>query len=472
MDDEESIQFILRENLRQAGYVVETASRGEDAVARIEHEHFDIVLLDLRMPGMDGLAVLERVRQLDEDLSVIIMTGYMTVDSAVKALKLGAEDYLLKPLDPKVLHLALVRTIKQRRLQVEHRLLRERLASLDGAREIIARGKAMTDVLTLASRIAPLRSTVLIQGESGTGKELLARALHDGSTRAERPFVAINCGVIPLSLLESELFGHERGSFTGAESRRIGYFEAAEGGTIFLDEIGETPPDLQVKLLRVLQERTFRRVGGVAELPADVRVIASTNRDLEEEIARGRFRKDLYYRLAVFTIRLPPLRERTDDISLLAHHFVLRCSQEFEKPVTGISAPAMEMLLHYHWPGNVRELQNMMERAVALADGPEIRPEDLAIAGSGRMPGGTAGDDHGVSGAAAAGLVPGPGRETDSVGPRKYVEARDRFERGYLASLLAASGGNITEASRLSGIARQNLYRKMKRLGLSNGEVQ
>ncbi len=448
VDDEEPIQLLLREYLERSGFVVECVSRGEAAITRIEQVHFDVVLLDLRMPGIGGLEVLRRAREIDESLSVIILTGYMTVDSAVKALKLGAEDYLLKPLDPDVLQLALARTIKQRRLQMEHRLLQQRMAALGGAREIIAHSKAMTDVLTLAVKVAPLRSTVLVQGESGTGKELLARALHEGSPRADRPFVAINCGVIPLSLLESELFGHERGAFTGAESRRIGYFEAAEGGTIFLDEIGETPLDLQVKLLRVLQERTFRRVGGVAEIGANVRVIASTNRDLEEEVRQGRFRHDLYYRLAVFTIRLPPLRERSEDISPLAYHFLSRCAREFQKTVSGISAAAMEILLNHPWPGNVRELENTIERAVALADGAEIRPGDLSAADS--------------RGAAA--------RAGSDGAPRRYSEARESFERAYLASLLEAAKGNMTEAARLSGVARQNLYRKLKRLGLLRSE--
>jgi DNA-binding NtrC family response regulator len=320
------------------------------------------------------------------------------------------------------------------------------MASLGDAQQIVARSKAMIDVMTQVAKIAPLRSTVLVQGESGTGKELLARALHDGSPRSDRPFVAINCGVIPLGLLESELFGHERGAFTGAESRRIGYFEAADGGTIFLDEVSETPLDLQVKLLRVLQERTFRRVGGVAEIGTDVRVIVSTNRDLEDEVRAGRFRQDLYYRLAVITVRLPPLRERPEDVSPLALHFLSRCAREFCKPVKGISAPAMEILLRHAWPGNVRELENTIERAVALTDAAEIRPADLAV----------------IPARTSAPQVPGPpeGR------PPRYVDARESFERAYLSSLLTAAGGNIAEASRIAGIARQNLYLKMKRLGL------
>jgi len=380
-------------------------------------------------------------------MEVMVLTGHEGMDSAVEALKQGACDYLLKPLEPEILNLTIIRTNAHRKLQIEHRLLQERIASLGQAAGVVTRSKVMVDILALAAKVAPLRSTVLIQGESGTGKELLARAVHDGSPRADRPFVAINCGVIPVSLLESELFGYERGAFTGADARRIGYFEAAAGGTIFLDEISETPLDLQVKLLRVLQERVFRRVGGSGEIATDARIIASTNRILESEVREGRFRQDLFYRLNVIMIRVPPLRDRLEDIPLLAHHFLTRYAQEFEKPVKGITAAAMEMLLRHPWPGNVRELENAIERAVALADDREIGIEDLsALAPDG----------------AAATAVAGP------EGMLPYAAARAEFDRVYWKALLKASGGNMTEASRIAGIARQNLYQKMKKLGLSN----
>ncbi len=271
---------------------------------------------------------------------------------------------------------------------MEHALLQQRMASLGDSHGIITRSKPMEDVLTLAAKVASLRSTVLIQGENGTGKELLARAIHAGNPRADRPFVAINCGVIPLTLLESELFGHERGSFTGADARRVGYFEAAAGGTIFLDEISETSLELQVKLLRVLQERTFRRVGGTEEISTDARVIVSTNRNLDEEVKAGRFRQDLYYRLHVIILRVPPLRQRPENVSLLAHHFLEKYAREFGKQAAGISSQAMDRLLRHTWPGNVRELENAIERAVALSDGGEIDLVDILplAAGAGRLP--------------------------------------------------------------------------------------
>ncbi len=447
VDDEDQVLQFLTDFLTHIGYDVEGASGGAPALDRIEKSHFDILLLDLKMPGMDGLEVLRRARDLDSGLSVIIMTGYATLEAALSALKLGADDFLLKPLELEVLQLALDRTLSHRRLRMENALLQERMASLGHSHGIITRSKSMEDILTLAAKVAPLRSTILIQGESGTGKELLARAIHAGNPRPDRPFVAINCGVIPLTLLESELFGHERGSFTGAEARRVGYFEAAAGGTIFLDEISETSLDLQVKLLRVLQERTFRRVGGAEEIATDARVIVSTNRNLEEEIKAGRFRQDLYYRLNVIILRVPPLRQRPEDISVLAHYFLAKYSGEFGKKGLAISSPAMERLLAHTWPGNVRELENAVERAVALSDGGAIDATDILPQ---------------TSGAPSAAATPDLPHAVPT-----YVDARTIFERDYLNRLLKATGGNVTEASRLAGIARQNLYAKIKKLGLS-----
>ncbi len=446
VDDEEPILNLLSEFLGSAGYEVECSARGAQALARIEKNRYDIMILDLMMPGMDGLEVMRRAREIDESLSVLIMTGYGTLESAIRAMVMGAEDYLLKPLELDVLKLALARTLAHRRLRVEHALLRTDVAAFSRSHEIIARSKPMLDVVALAAKIAPLRSTVLIQGESGTGKELLARAVHAGSARRDRPFVAVNCGVIPLTLLESELFGHERGAFTGAETRRMGFFEAAQSGTIFLDEISETPLDLQVKLLRVLQERTFRRVGGTEEVAADVRILVSTNRNLEEEIRHGRFRADLFYRLNVIILRVPSLRERPEDISLLAYHFLERYAREFGKPVKTVSPELMEWLLRHPWPGNVRELENTIERAVAMAEGSEIGLGELFEPPSAPA----------TRGAAVA----------FPTAVRPYADAREEFERTYMTTLLKASAGSITEASRLAGIARQNLYLKLKKLGL------
>jgi DNA-binding NtrC family response regulator len=416
VDDEEQILHLLSDYLEQSGFVVVCMTQGSLALERIEKNRFDILIVDIMMPGMDGLSVLRRAREIDGSISAIVMTGYGTMDSAVKAMKLGAEDYLLKPLELEALTLAITRTLNQRALRMEHMLLRAQAASHAETHGIIAHGKPMRDILALAAKIAPLRSTVLIQGESGTGKELLARAIHTGSSRADRPFVAINCGVIPLNLLESELFGHERGAFTGAESRRIGYFEAAAGGTIFLDEISETSLDLQVKLLRVLQERTFRRVGGTEEISTDARIIVSTNRDLEEEVRKNRFRPDLYYRLNVILVRMPPLRQRPDDISLLAYHFLAKYGEEFGKSMKGISPDVMEHLLAHSWPGNVRELENTIERAVAVADGPEINLHDVE---------GFVSSTESVSSPSS---VPG------LIVP--YAEAKVAFDRSYLRALL------------------------------------
>ncbi len=413
------------------------------AIGLVERSRYDILIFDLRMPEINGLDLLREVRTVDESVSVIIMTGYGTMESAIQAMKLGADDYLVKPLELEVLQLAILRVLRQRQLRLERRLLREQVGSLGVEGGIVAHSKPMTDLLALAAKIAPLRSTVLIQGESGTGKELLARAIHAGSPRADRPFVAFNCGVIPVALLESELFGHERGAFTGADTRKVGYFEAAEGGTVFLDEVSETSLDLQVKLLRVLQERVFRRVGGTEEIATNVRIIVSTNRDLEEEVRRGRFRQDLFYRLNVIILRVPPLRERAGDVSILVRHFLAKYAKEFAKPVTGISAAAMERLLAHTWPGNVRELENTIERAVAIADGVEVRAEDVMS----------------LSRACV--------EEQPAVEPVSYAVARENFERVYLVSLLAYTSGNVTEAARRAGLARQNLYQKMSRFGIT-----
>jgi DNA-binding NtrC family response regulator len=446
VDDEEPIMVLLSDFLKECGHEVDGAGTGADALVLIEKNRYDILIVDLMMPGMDGIELARRARAIDEGIAVFIMTGYGTLETAIKAMVAGAENYLLKPLDLDVLQVAIARSLAHRRLRIEHTLLKEDVAAFGRSHEIIARSKPMTDVMDLAARIAPLRSTVMIQGESGTGKELLARAVHDGSTRSRLPFVAVNCGVIPLTLLESELFGHEKGAFTGAESRKMGYFEAAKGGTIFLDEISETSLDFQVKLLRVLQERTFRRVGGTGELAADVRVIVSSNRNLEEEVKRGRFRADLFYRLNVIILRIPPLRNRAEDIPLLAHHFLARYAREFGKPVTTIGTELMEWLLRHPWPGNVRELENVIERAVAVADGHTIGLHELSES------------------PAAPPSSPPPVLSKTSVPP--YTVAREEFERAYLTALLKASDGSVTEAARMAGIARQNLHLKLKKLGL------
>ena len=445
VDDEESIVSALTRFLRKSGFTADAATSGPAALARVHDRRYDIVILDMKMPGMDGIAVLREIRRSDPTMSVIIMTAFGSVQTAVQAMKLGADEYLLKPLQLEALEILIRKIVEYRRLRAENRALRAQLETGRLGGDIVARSRAMHDILHLVQKVGPLPSTVLVRGESGTGKELIARAIHAASPRAAHRFVALNCAVIPVNLLESELFGVEKGAYTGAEARRVGYFEAAGGGTIFLDEISEMPAELQVKLLRVLQERRFQRLGGTDEIATDVRIIASTNRDLEEEIRAGRFRLDLFYRVNVIAIRVPPLRERREDIPLLACHFLDRYAKRFGRPVTAISAPAMEALLAWAWAGNVRELENVIERAVAVSDGGEITPSDL--------PPELTDHDTPPGGDATGRIVP-------------FAEAKADFERRYLQRLLRLAEGNITRASRLSSIPRPNLYEKLKKHGL------
>ena len=450
VDDEKSILDVLSKFLQRMGCTVDATTRGPTAIALVQKTSYDVILLDLKMPEMDGLTVMQEIRKIDESVSVIILTAYGTVKTAVEAMKLGAEEYLLKPLQLEAFGLIIQRILEYRRIKREYHALRESLALSGAGGAIIAKSKKMLDILHLVEKVAPLRSTVLLQGESGTGKELLARSIHEKSPRAGKRFVGINCGVIPVNLLESELFGYERGAFTGADTRKIGYFEAAEGGTIFLDEISEMSGELQVKLLRVLQEHSFQRVGGTEEIPNDVRVIASTNRDLEEEVQQGRFRKDLYYRINVITIHVPPLRERTEDVSVLAYHFLRRYAQEFQKEVKGIAPEVMSAFLHFRWDGNIRELENVIERAVAVTEGGEIVMRDLPV---------TLRD-----------ISPAIGITADSV-LKPFAEAKEDFEREYLKALLLQASGNISQASRMSEIPRPNLYEKIKKHGLGKDET-
>ena len=450
VDDEKSILDVLSRFLQRMGCEVDSTTRGAEAIALVQKSSYDVILLDLKMPEMDGLAVMQEIRKTDENASIIILTAYGTVKTAVEAMKLGAEEYLLKPLQLEAFGLIIQRILEYRRIRREYNALRESLALSGAAGAIIAKSKKMLDILQLVEKVAPLRSTVLLQGESGTGKEVLARSIHEKSPRAGKKFVAINCGVIPVNLLESELFGYERGAFTGADSRKIGYFEAAEGGTIFLDEISEMPGELQVKLLRVLQERTFQRLGGTAEIPNDVRVIASTNRDLEEEVQKGRFRKDLFYRINVITIHVPPLRERVEDISVLAYHFLRRYAKDFQKDVKGIAPEVMNAFLHHRWEGNIRELENVIERAVAVTEGSEIAMRDLPAGFHELSPGITAMADTPL---------------------RPFSTAKEEFEREYLRALLLQASGNISQASRMSEIPRPNLYEKLKKHGLGKDDA-
>src|SRR5579859_167491 len=381
VDDEASARTGLEKLLRQEGYAVETAEDGSTALKSAAESPPDVVVTDLSMPVMNGLELLAKLREQDRDLPVIMATASSDVNAAVKAMRAGAEDYLTKPIDFDALTVAIERAIERRNLRVEAENLRRQLRERDGEglRGLIGSSPAMQKVYRVARQVAAAKATVLVTGESGTGKGELAKAIHHMGPRASGPFVALQCAALAESLLESELFGHERGSFTGADRRRIGRFELARGGTLFLDEIGEIPLSIQVKLLRVLQERTFERVGGNEPITVDVRLIAATNRDLAADVSEGRFREDLFYRLNVIHLEMPPLRVREGDVLLLASHFLHRFAADNQKRIEGFSDKARAKLIGYRWPGNVRELENAIERAVVLCEGPTVEEEHLPV---------------------------------------------------------------------------------------------
>ena len=376
-DDERSLRELLAIVLRREGYEVMLAENGKMALAALARGAVDLLISDIKMPDMSGVEVLRNAKQIDPALPAIMMTAFASTETAVEAMRLGACDYLVKPFDVDELKLKVREKLETRHLRQENLLLKRALNEPHAFAGIIGRSSPMLAVFDLVESVAPTTSTVLITGESGTGKELVARALHQRSLRRDRPFVAINCGALTETLLESELFGHMKGSFTGADATKKGLIEGAEGGTIFLDEIGETTPMMQVKLLRVLQERKFRRVGGLEEIDADIRVVAATNQDLIKMVAEGRFREDLFYRINVIPIQLPPLRDRREDIALIADHFLSKYRRAMGKSVETISGEAMTRLSSHHWPGNIRELENVIERAVALEKTPTILADSL-----------------------------------------------------------------------------------------------
>lgn len=377
VDDEQSMRDVLSIMLKRAGYSVTTASDGEEAVGHIHKEIFDLVITDLRMPKMGGLDVLRTVKACSSETVVLVITAFASAESAVEAMKHGAYDYLTKPFQVDEVQLIIRNALERRRLSTENMLLKREMASQSSFSRIIGQSDAMQRVFEVIKKVADSKSNVLIGGESGTGKELVARAIHYNSSRAQLPFVTVNCSAVPETLLESELFGHMKGSFTGAVSNKAGLFEVANGGTIFLDEIGDTTPTIQVKLLRVIQEREFRRVGGTQDVKVDVRIVAATNRDLEKAVAEGAFREDLYYRLDVIPIKIPPLRMRTGDIPLLVAHFLEKFAGESGKPVPAITQEALHVLLAHEWRGNVRELENVIERVVAFSTGGSVTDADI-----------------------------------------------------------------------------------------------
>src|SRR5215203_2788206 len=378
VDDERSMRELLSIVLRRDGYEVRIAADGRAAIDLLKRERVDVLITDIRMPEMTGVDVLREAKTIDPGIISIVMTAFASTDTAVEALRLGAADYVHKsPNAVNDLRLRVRKELERRQLQQENVLLKRQLGSPNKFSNIVGSSSAMTAVFELIETIAPTGSTVLITGESGTGKELVARAIHARSSRSDRPFVAVNCGALPDTLLESELFGHMRGAFTGADTNKKGLLEVAEKGTIFLDEIGEMSAMTQVKLLRVLQERKFRRLGGTEEVEANIRIIAATNRDLAKMVAAEDFREDLFYRINVIPVKLPPLRERNDDVQALAEHFVEKYAQQMKKDIQGISGAAMACLRSYSWPGNVRELENAIERAVALERTPAVLPDSL-----------------------------------------------------------------------------------------------
>lgn len=379
IDDKDSMRKMVAQTLNEEGYNVSMAANGPEGLNLVKDKQFDLVITDLKMPDVDGLEVLSNVKEINEETAVIVMTAYGTIETAVDAMKKGAEDFLTKPFDSDHMLLLVERALKSQRVIAENEILREELGNRLGMGEIIGSNEKIIEVLKLIQKVAVSDTSVLLQGESGTGKELFSRAIHNLSTRKKGPFIAINCAAIPRDLLENELFGSERGAFTGSVARKIGKFEIADGGTIFLDEIGDMDIGLQAKLLRVLQEKTVERLGGTRSTKVDTRVIAASNADLKDLITQKKFREDLFYRLSVFPVVIPPLRDRINDLESLANHFIVRYCREMNKKPKSLAKDALALMEKYHWPGNVRELENTIERAIILCDGKKIKPEHMAI---------------------------------------------------------------------------------------------
>jgi two-component system response regulator PilR (NtrC family) len=438
--------------LRKEGYYVATVADGESALRLLEQDIFDLVMTDMKMPGMDGLTLLRSIKEISSRTVVLMITAYASTENAVEAMKAGAYDYLTKPFQIDEVKLLITKALDHRNLEEENRRLKEQFHQLEGFEQLIGRSPGMQRVLELINKVADSSSTVLIFGESGTGKELVARALHSRSHRKEKPFVTINCSALPEPLLESELFGHMKGAFTGAVSNKEGLFEVAHEGTIFLDEIGDTPSAIQVKLLRVLQEKEFRRIGGTKDIHVDVRVIAATNKDLEKAVADGTFREDLYYRLDVIPIQLPPLRERRDDIPMLVEHFVGKYGRAAAMPVTGLAPGALQVLSAHEWRGNVRELEHLIERAVTLATAPLLTP-DLMTACLQRPD------------SAAASII------SDQL-PQNGVDLEamvSQLERKLLLQALDRTGGVKKRAAQLLGLNFRSFRYRLEKYGIKRG---
>jgi two-component system, NtrC family, response regulator AtoC len=440
VDDEEQMRDLLAKVLERRGYQVSVCGDGTEALAFLEKEPADLVVTDVRMPGLSGIEALRAIKELNPAIVVIIMTAFGSIDQAVQAVKDGAYDYINKPFKIEEMLLTIEKALDERRLRHEVSALRQELRTRYHFESLIGKGRAMQEVFSLIEQVAGSRSTVMVYGKSGTGKELVAKAVHYNSPRSTKAFVAVNCAAIPAELLESELFGHEKGSFTGAIATKVGKFELATGGTLFLDEVGSMRLDLQAKILRALQEREVERVGGTRTIKIDVRVIAATNRDLKKAVEEGHFREDLYYRLNVVPITLPDLKDRQEDIPLLAHHFMQKFAQESNPNIREISKEAMVILMSHSWPGNVRELENVIERAVTLGRGPAILPSDLP-----------------------PNLAGGTNPLERALGKDATLED---LERDYIAMILQRTKGHQIRAASILGIDRRTLYRKIRRYSL------
>lgn len=448
VDDDLAHRTMLKTLIREWGYEIREADDGETAVSAVREEAFDIILMDIKMVRMSGLEALPYIKAFNPAIPVIIMTAYSSVETAVEALKSGAWDYLIKPLDFEKLKLTLRRALEHSGLIEENRRLRASLLDQFDRGRIIGQSPSIVHLTEVIAQVAPSEATVLISGESGTGKELVASAIHYNSPRKDGPLIKINCAAITDTLLESELFGHEKGAFTGADRRKEGKFVQANGGTLFLDEIGEMPLAMQAKLLRVLQEREITRVGGDSIIPVDVRVVAATNRDLTMSVKNGEFREDLYYRLNVVELGIPPLRERRDDIPLLASRFMASFAEKNRKEIKGLTPRAMDLLVRYDWPGNVRELMNMMERGVVLSRSEWLDESDFPIR-----------------------LTPEQKEYRIEARVDEYPdEPLDEMEKRAIAVMLERTGGNKSEASRRLGITRKTLHKKLKEYGISDKE--
>jgi two-component system response regulator AtoC len=446
VDDEENFRHMLSVILKQENYDVETASNGEEGLKKITLSPFDQILCDIRMPHMDGMEFLKEAQKMGVDATIIMMSAYGTIDTAFEAMKLGAYDYISKPFKPDEIILTLKKAEERERLRKENELLRREVQKEYSFKNIVSKNEKMLNIFEVIKKVAHYKSTILITGESGTGKELIARALHYSSDRSQRPFIPVNCGAIPENLLESELFGHVKGAFTDAIRTKKGLFEEADGGTLFLDEIGELPTQLQVKLLRVLQDGEIRRVGESKSIQIDVRIISATAKDLTKEVNEGRFREDLFYRLNVLPIYIPPLRERKEDIPLLVPHFINKYSQSMNKPVVGITSKALDALMDYKWYGNVRELENTIERAIVLTDRENIELENLPIEIQNFQD--------------QIQLIPLAEEEYSIKKASKFLETN------LIKKALKKTKGNHTHAARLLEISHRALLYKIKEYGI------